>query len=108
MKDPLSDKLSPYDILGVSLNADKNEIENAFKKALLLKKYTSHLIANARKCLLDEENRLQEDFFLYSEEEEGELEFEYLTKSQDGTSDKSVFEIMASYDKIDTELMEDI
>ena len=107
MKDPLSNELSYYDILGVSINADNEEIKRAFEKALGLRKYSPQQIANARKHLLDTESRLQEDFFLYSNEEEKKINFDYLTKGCIKSIDKFVFEIIPHYDKLDLEFLED-
>ncbi len=106
MKDPLSNEVSYYDILGVSVNADNKEIEYAFKRALGLRKYTPQQIANARKQLLDTESRLQEDFFLYSNEYEKEISFDGLTRGCIKSIDKFVFEIKPHYDKLDLEFLE--
>ena len=107
MKDPLSNEVSYYDILGISVDADSEEIELAFKRALGLKKYTPQQIANARKQLLDAESRLQADFFLYSNEDEKEIDFNMLTKGCIKSIDKFIFEIIPHFDKLDSEFLED-
>jgi len=107
MKDPLNSEVSYYDILGVSINADSEEIELAFKRVLGLRKYTPQQIANARKQLLDTESRLQADFFLYSNEHEHEIDFGKLTKGCIKSVDKFMFEIRPYFDKLDLEFMED-
>ena len=107
MKDPLSNKVSYYDILNVSVEANSEEIELAFKRALGLRKYTPQQIANARKQLLDAESRLQEDFFLYSNEYEKEIDFNRLTKGCVKSIDKFIFEIIPHFDKLDSEFLEE-
>ena len=107
MKDPLSNEVSYYDILGVSVDAGNEEIELAFKRALGLRKYTPQQIANARKQLLDTESRLQEDFFLYSYEDEKKIDFNVLTEGCIKSIDKAVFEIITYYDNLDLEFLED-
>jgi len=107
MKDPLCDEVSYYDILGVSLHASDEEIELAFKRALALRKYSPQQIANARKQLLDAESRLQADFFLYSNENEHEIDFCELTKGCLQSIDKFKFEIKPHFDNLDSEFLED-
>jgi|GEM_PF-2835699 len=107
MKDPLSNEVSYYDILGVPVDANSEEIELAFKRALGLRKYTPQQIANARKQLLDTESRLQADFFLYSNEYEKEIDFNTLTKGCIKSIDKFSFGILPHFDKLDSELLED-
>ena len=107
MKDPLSNEVSYYDILGVSIDANSEEVELAFKRALGLRKYTPQQIANARKQLLDAESRLQADFFLYSNEYEKEIDFNTLTKGCIKSVDKFNFEILPHFDRLDSELLED-
>lgn len=107
MKDPLSNEVSHYDILGVSVDANNEEIALAFKRALGLKKYAPQQIANARKQLLDVESRLQADFFLYSNEYEKEIDFNTLTKGCIKSIDKFIFEIIPYFDKLDSEFLEE-
>lgn len=107
MKDPLSNEVSYYDILGVSIDANSEEVELGFKRALGLRKYTPQQIADARKQLLDAESRLQADFFLYSNEYEKEIDFNTLTKGCIKSIDKFSFEILPHFDKLDLELLED-
>ena len=101
MKDPLSNEVSYYDILGVSIDASSEEVELAFKRALGLRKYTPQQIANARKQLLDAESRLQADFFLYSNEYEKEIDFNTLTKGCIKSVDKFNFEIDCAVSRVD-------
>lgn len=107
MKDPLSNEVSYYDILGVSVDANSEEIELAFKRVLGLRQYTPQQIANARKQLLDAESRLQADFFLYSNEYEKEIDFNTLTKGCIKFIDKFTFEIKPQFDKLDSEFLEE-
>ncbi len=107
MKDPLSKEVSYYDILGVSVDANSEEIELAFKRALGLRKHPPQQIANARKQLLDVESRLQEDFFFYSNEHEKKIDFNTLTKGRVKSIDKFIFEIIPYFDKLDSEFLEE-
>jgi len=108
VKDPLGSSLSPYELLGVDLNANRAEIHSAFKKSITLKKYSPLQIANARRTLLDTESRLQEDFFLYEQEEEKEIELDYSVKKHVGIKGEITFDIIECFDKIDLEILEEI
>ena len=107
MRDPLSSDISLYDVLGISSNASNDEIEIAFKKALNLRKHTAQQIANARKGLLDAASRLQEDFFLYSNEEEQKLDNAYLDGGRLKPMREQGFELIEHYDKIDSDFLEE-
>ncbi|TVQ42307.1 MAG: molecular chaperone DnaJ [Gloeocapsa sp. DLM2.Bin57] len=53
---------NPYDILEVSNSASNTEITKAFTLAMKRKKYALDLIAQARKSLLNQEDRLIADY----------------------------------------------
>jgi len=53
---------NPYDILGVPPGASNVEITKAFTLAIKRKEYPLELIAQARKCLLNRQDRLIADY----------------------------------------------
>lgn len=107
MKDPLSSGISSYDILEVPSSASNTEIQNAFIKALGVRKFSDQQIANARKRLLEAASRLEEDFFLYSKEKEHEPNFEHLDGGRSKPVSEKIFELIGHYDKIDSEFLEE-
>ena len=64
MKDPLHEKVTPYEILGVPLFADKKAVEAAFKKGMLSGKNVAEL-SEARLTLNRPIEKLLIDVFLY-------------------------------------------
>lgn len=66
MKDPLQIKDTPYELLGISKDADKGSVDAAFKKGIISKRNVQDLTA-ARKTLLDPIERGFIDIFLYDE-----------------------------------------
>ena len=72
MKDPLHEKVTPYEILGVPLFADKKAVEAAFKKGMLSGKNVARL-SEARLTLNRPIEKLLIDILLYDEFFTGQL-----------------------------------
>lgn len=53
---------NPYDVLEISSGASKKEIMTAFTQAMKRKKYSTSLIAEARKKLSNPQERLKADY----------------------------------------------
>ena len=53
---------NPYEVLGVSQSVSNTEITKAFTKAMKEKKYPVDVIAQARKSLMNPEERIMADY----------------------------------------------
>lgn len=53
---------NPYEVLGVSQSVSNTEITKAFTKAMKEKKYPVDVIAQARKTLMNTEERIMADY----------------------------------------------